>query len=836
MTAIEQRVGSRLVVVLLVASMLAVSCRSAPDESPVGEMGLEGGDAIDEETELEGDGPKRIILFVGDGMGFPAIALAAYSVGEPLAMMGMDEAAMMTTHESEFVTTDSAASATAIATGEKTHFNGVSVRPGTTSESESVVANQLPHMIDAAQRAGWRTGLVATSRINHATPGAFAAHRSHRHQYEDIALDMSESGVNLLLGAGYDFFRNRDDDRDLLEEMGGRGYRIGTTGDAVREANGPGVDLVGLMHPRDMPWQSTGERAMELAEMVELALENLGGDDDDSFFLMVEGSFIDWGGHRLDRQKIYDEMMDFDRAVGVALDYAESRSDTLVVVTSDHETGAMDVVDEHTAQEFLAVLGDESEMYRKTLPEHLHGPEREEYSLPVDLLEGGTGSFGPDSADGSAKVGAAFGYFSAASRAHWDGRGRFSGIHTPLWVPLMAQGQGAREVATVRDNADLGRQLMTWIDGEHRDLGWAQRRRDATSVTGEKPANLVIIIGDGVGIGALTAGYYHLGKPAQFEMAHSAMVATHGRSQVVSDRGEAATSLAGEDGEVGQGLLRRSLQGGRSIGVVTTGNFYSPAMAPFFGVPAGSDEVGAMASVLVGLGEEAEQANRGALFVGGGGPWSAMSFGDELKQSVGQSRGFREGDRGSLSERVEDSLAVLGSLGDGFVLVVEASGVAEAMADLDRGPRIMGEIAEFEAAVATALEFAASRADTLVVTTSLGDKTLTVYDNHYGFHSGHCGAMAECGGAVETHWFEVVGDSLRHGEGFENRALQGDFGAPRIGLQYSWMVEEAARRGTPRSARSANFVPLFANGPGAWRFAGFMDQIQIGQEFTELIQ
>ena len=853
--------------VFLVGFAIAMSCRSAPPVEDK-ETRAFSPESVEESATVEG--PKRIILVIGDGMGIPVLSAASYVAGKPLTMLEMSHFGMMATHEYEFVTTDSAASATAMATGEKTHFNGVSVRPGTDAEEEVDTAHHLRTMIEAAREAQWKTGLVATTRINHATPAPFAANRHHRQQYEELALDMSTSGVDVMLGAGSDFFHEREDGRDLFEEMASSGYTVARNAEEVRTGAEEASRLVGLMHRRDMPWVDTGKREMELDEMVAHALRVLDRDDPEGFFLMVEGSFIDWAGHSMDGERAVRETLDMDRAVARALSYARDRSDTLVVVTSDHETGAMDVIDGATADRYLKAMGGKEAAMDRTLPDAIEEETRERLSEPWAHLELGEPTrFGPAQAE-DARLAMSYGYLSAASRADWDGQGRFSAIHTPIFVPLFAEGVGATEVARIRDNADLGRQLMAWIDGKEAKVSQAGEGNSAIG-TREMPRNVVVLIGRGLGMSSLTASYYHQGIPAMFEMGQAATVATHSLDSVVNDAAGAATALAtgertqrgavamapgGADQELVEvsSALRRAAQSGKKTGIVTTSSITDVTPAAWYAnLPTHNDQEAAAQFLNF---HHATASPHGVDFVVSGGgrnfdvegraelseqgysiheTWEAFDsdeptlylLGDDQMESAVQ-RAANE-DLPTLAEITERAIKYLDYGEDGFLLVVDSAQISDAKGDFDRGERLMAELQDFDDAVAKVLQFARSDGETLVVATSDRDHTLSVFDNHYGFHRGRCAAVSDCGGSFEVQWLDVAADEIRHGEGFAERRLQGDYGAPKIGLQYTWMAQYLANRSDITGPASANFVPLFAEGPAASDLGGFMDQTQVGR-------
>ena len=840
--------------------LLVLGCRSAPaplEESMEAEKPQE---EVEREVAAERvQAPKRIIVFIGDGMGLNYVAASSYFQGKRLEMLGMEEFRLITTHGYERITTDSAASATAFATGEKTQFEGVSVRPGTTKENEEEEENHFRTLVGAAKNAGWRTGLVSTVRLNHATPGPFAAHRHHRHSYEEIARDMSGYGVDLLLGPGLDFFSARTDERELLEEMSTQGYEIATNSSEVRSLSASATRLVGLLHDRDMPAVHREVREMSLAEMTEHSLKVLDRDNEEGFFLLVEGALIDWAGHAMDGEWAIKETLDMDEALQVALAYARDRDDTLVVVTADHETGAMAVLDDQALAPYVEVLGGHDRARQLTLPEDLERDRQAElrgpyarFGLPEER------AFGPRDAPMEAELVTSFGFLSAASRFYWNGRGRFSAIHTPEMVPLFAQGIGARELMMAGDNSEVGRLLMSWIDG-----GFSPEEKRAGTLEEEEPLNVILLIGDGLGVASLSAGYYHFGSLEMLGMSRQAAVSTHALDRLVNDSAASATALASgyrtrrgliglvpdeEDPEIlrpVESVLEAAAKGGRRTGIVTTTSLTDATPAAFYGAHNRRRENRYLAEELVGFHVRLSRGWGVDLLIGGG----AEYFGPEQREELtAQGYGLHYEFDSEQEElpivkwlasrhlpaaeiRQAEGLPTLGDLteyalgrlsGDeGFFLLIEGGQIDFQKHQLDRGPGVMAELREFDDAVRAALEFAEVEGNTLVLVTADHDHTMSVLDNHYGFHREFCGAVSDCGGPVELIWLDVAREQITRGEGIGSEE--------RISVQYSWVVE-AARRIDPRllGPHSANFVPLFASGPGERDFGGFLDQPEIG--------
>ncbi|WP_158542292.1 alkaline phosphatase [Lujinxingia litoralis] len=815
--------------------------------------------------------PSRIIVFIGDGMGHAALTAASYAGGQPLAMLSMPHVGFATTHEHEFVTTDSAASATALATGHKTHFEGVSVRPGTTVAQEADAAHQLPTLFGAAEQAGIATGLVATSRITHATPAAFASHRAHRSQYEDIALDYLRYKPRVMLGAGTRFFEERSDGRDLFKVFEQEGYTVARTADEVRGAVDGEGGLLGLMHRSDMPMAATGERAMSLEEMVEVAIQVLDRESPQGYVLMVEGSQIDWAGHDLDGPGIVSETLDLDRAVAHALTYARGRSDTLVVATADHETGGLSVLDPGYANRYLSVLGGAEHAYRLSVPAG-YDAESVEDPLPPTVTHialPNTGRFGPVEMR-EPRLTTSFGFLSVGSRAYWDGKGRYSATHTAVMVPILAEGPAARRVVAARDNAELGATL--------RELALAAAHAEPTRVepppTQEiAPRNVILMVGDGLGLSTLTAGLYGRGELATLGMETRALLSTHALDRVVNDSAATATAIAsGRRSRVGvvgmapataggalqpvRSAMATAALGGKRVGLVTTTSLTHATPAAFYAHQSSRGEEERIADDFVSFGERLGRGHGVDLAIGGG----AKFFGGERLErlraqeyavsrswppsfAAGQPDLVLLGEEGlpaaserssraelpTLAQMTGAALEELVSEDQGFLLVVEGGQIDWALHGLTRDESLLAEVYDFDEAVRVALEFASQDGQTLVIATSDHDHTLSVLDNHYGFHRGFCGVMRACGGEFDGISLPVVAGEIANSEGFAARELQGEFGAPMMQVQYDWIVQEAARRVQLGGPHSANMVPLFASGPKSGQLGRLRDQPQLGR-------
>jgi alkaline phosphatase len=226
--------------------------------------------------------------------------------------------------------TDSAAGATAFACGKKTYNGAIGVGPD---------KQPIKTILEYAEEKGLATGLVATSTITHATPASFIAHVEQRKMMEAIAADFMKTEVDLFIGGGKKYFDNRDDNRNLSNELREKGYFISDfVTDDLTTLELPKDKNVGYFNANDNPLPAYQGRDY-IGIATEKAINYLDQKNDNGFFLMVEGSQIDWGGHANNSDYIISEVIDFDKAVKAALDFAEKDGNTLVVITADHETG-----------------------------------------------------------------------------------------------------------------------------------------------------------------------------------------------------------------------------------------------------------------------------------------------------------------------------------------------------------------------------------------------------------------------------------------------------------------------------------------------------------------
>jgi len=275
---------------------------------------------------------KHVILFIGDGMGTEQIrAAGVYRSGAAgtLDFESFPFQGSVSTANAEGGVTDSAAAATAMATGVKVS-NGVL--------SVALPGNGMPlaTILEILKAEGKRTGLVTTTFLPHATPAAFAAHEPGRENYPGIvAAYLDASRPNVLFGGG-----------EHVTEADARqaGYAVVTDRDGLMAVDTENATQVcGLFGAGHLPFEHDGLGALpHLSEMTRVALRIL-SNSPDGFFLMVEGGLIDHACHANDIARAIPETVELSNAVAAAVEWAKDHPDTLILVVADHETGGLQV-------------------------------------------------------------------------------------------------------------------------------------------------------------------------------------------------------------------------------------------------------------------------------------------------------------------------------------------------------------------------------------------------------------------------------------------------------------------------------------------------------------
>ena len=314
--------------------------------------------------ETQAGVPKYVFLFIGDGMSYPQVQLTNYYLsasqgqnagtvtveGEEktkldsknnLTMMNFPIAGSAQTYDSTSFAPDSASTATSIATGKKTWSGSINVSEDFTQTYETI-AEKLKAQKDM------KIGILSTVNLNHATPAAFYAHQASRSSYYDIGLEMIDSGFDYFAGGGLLQPTGKEKDKEdlyaLAEEAGYKVVQTQAEAEALKAEDGKVIAIdEHLADSSAMSYElDRAEEEWALADYVEKGIEVL--DNDNGFFMMVEGGKIDWACHANDAASTITDTIALDNAVEKAVEfYNEHPEETLIIVTGDHETGGLTI-------------------------------------------------------------------------------------------------------------------------------------------------------------------------------------------------------------------------------------------------------------------------------------------------------------------------------------------------------------------------------------------------------------------------------------------------------------------------------------------------------------
>ena len=303
--------------------LLLTACSKEKTETV--KMGNKDSNLLEIKNFSESTKPKNIILAIADGAGLNQITVSRLAIGGPDHKLYIDQlpvAGTSSTHAYENLITDSAAAATAWATGNKTKNRYLSVDKD---------KKELTTIFEMLDDKGYLKGIVATSSVTHATPAAFYAHIDSRYKEKEIADQLLNSSVDIALGGGQEFFNLQELDKNhhLMTEK----VSLENNYDGLKNIIGL-FDEDGMERGLDMPTQR---------EMTNYALDYL-DDKCNGFFLMTEGSQIDWAGHSNDVEYMIREFKDFDLTIKDLINFVTANKDTLLLITADHETGGLQLM------------------------------------------------------------------------------------------------------------------------------------------------------------------------------------------------------------------------------------------------------------------------------------------------------------------------------------------------------------------------------------------------------------------------------------------------------------------------------------------------------------
>jgi len=281
--------------------------------------------------QKKSDKPKNVILMIGDGMSLSVMYTAWTANGGHLYIDNCEYVGLSKTYSANNLITDSGAGATAIATGYKTNTGRVGIDED---------GNPRESILEIAKENNLSAGIVVTCNILDATPSGFVAKVLDRHNYQEIAKQYVECNTDFIFGGGRNDFENEENGIDLLKEISQRGFQTPSTINELEKIDSGKV--FALVSENNLPlYKERGETLSKASiKAIELLSQNENG-----FFLMIEGSMIDDQAHGGNLENVMNEMLDFDHAIGEVLKWAAKDGETLVVITADHETGGLTLVD-----------------------------------------------------------------------------------------------------------------------------------------------------------------------------------------------------------------------------------------------------------------------------------------------------------------------------------------------------------------------------------------------------------------------------------------------------------------------------------------------------------
>lgn len=444
------------------------------------------------------DRPQNVILVIPDGYG-PASATMARDFlryRDGITSLALDSVLVgsVRTFASDSRITDSAAGATAYAAHTKTYNGAIAV---------DTAGHPVATLLEAAERRGMATGLVATSRITHATPASFSAHVVERSMEDEIAAQQITKNIEVILGGGRRHFLptsnggERSDGRHLVAEAQTNGYQYVANRDQLNQVTASPV--LGLFSSSHMSYEIDRDPAEQpsFAEMTAKAIELLEGNDA-GYFLMVEASRIDHAGHNNDAAAHLHDILAYNEAMETVLDAAQRQGNTLVVSVSDHETGGMSLGRDGVYAWDPAALGRVQASHGSILQRALATVRVEENTLAVirpDVIRTLTGideltdeeiaRFRTLVDDSGALNDALSDVISRRARVGWTTSG-----HTAIDVNLYAYGPGASRFAGNHDNTYVGTALADLLGFDLPSLTPAiQEQVDPTPSTTAAGAN-----------------------------------------------------------------------------------------------------------------------------------------------------------------------------------------------------------------------------------------------------------------------------------------------------------------------------------------------------------
>lgn len=349
------------------ALVLCVHSANAQYNMPTQTFTYEHPYAVEKLQAPKGKKVKNVILMIGDGMSLMHVYTAWAANRGKLWLENAQATGLSKTWAVKKLVTDSGSGGTSLATGVKTVYHAVGVDPE---------GKPLTSLVDVAKELGKDAGMAVTCRLWDATPCDFCCHNIDRDKEEELVGDYPTSGVDFVFGGGAQKFTNRKDGRDIFKELQKKGYHVSRTLDDFF-AYDKNSRIFAVPYDKDTPLPDERGDLLARASMKGISLMN---QNKNGFFMMIEGSQLDDYGHFNQLDLLMKETLDFDQTVGEVMKWAAKDGETLVVVTADHETGGLTLVNGNKDEGRVECCFSTKDHSGAMMPVYAFGPGAENFT------------------------------------------------------------------------------------------------------------------------------------------------------------------------------------------------------------------------------------------------------------------------------------------------------------------------------------------------------------------------------------------------------------------------------------------------------------------------
>lgn len=349
------------------ALALCVHSANAQYNMPTQTFTYEHPYAVEKLQAPKGKKVNNVILMIGDGMSLMHVYTAWAANRGKLWLENAQATGLSKTWAVKKLVTDSGSGGTSLATGVKTVYHAVGVDPE---------GKPLTSLVDVAKELGKDAGMAVTCRLWDATPCDFCCHNIDRDKEEELVGDYPTSGVDFVFGGGAQKFTNRKDGRDIFKELQKKGYHVSRTLDDFF-AYDKNSRIFAVPYDKDTPLPDERGDLLARASMKGISLMN---QNKNGFFMMIEGSQLDDYGHFNQLDLLMKETLDFDQTVGEVMKWAAKDGETLVVVTADHETGGLTLVNGNKDEGRVECCFSSKDHTGAMVPVYAFGPGAENFT------------------------------------------------------------------------------------------------------------------------------------------------------------------------------------------------------------------------------------------------------------------------------------------------------------------------------------------------------------------------------------------------------------------------------------------------------------------------